>query len=121
MSGNRNRFSNFHALTPYVGIDIRKELEFKNRIFSNNWDYYDGIHVLFYPKNMTPLKLQEGIIDAYQTFYSSSKIINHLGHYEIFYGLETLYVKYLFKKIIRQNYYYLEYLEKISKKEKKLR
>jgi hypothetical protein len=68
---------------------------------------------------MTPLELQEGIIDAYQSFYSNSKVFSHFGHGEIFYGLETLYVKYLFKKIIRQNYDYLEYLEKISKKKKK--
>jgi len=112
-------FPTFSALTPYVGTDIRKELESNDRIFSNNWDYYGGTHVLFYPKNMTPIELQEGIIGAYQNFYSNSKIINHLDHGEIFYGLETLYVKYLFKKIIRQNYGYLEYLEKISKKKKK--
>lgn len=112
-------FPTFSALTPYVGTDIRTELETENRIFSNNWDYYDGTHVVFYPKNMTPLELQEGIIDAYQSFYSNSKVFSHFGHGEIFYGLETLYVKYLFKKIIRQNYDYLEYLEKISKKKKK--
>lgn len=107
-------FPTFSALTPYVGTDIRKEMEKNNRIFSNNWDFYDGTHVVFYPKNMTPLELEEGIIDAYQGFYSNSKILSHLGHGEIFYGLETLYVKYLFKKIIRQNSEYLEYLEKIS-------
>jgi radical SAM superfamily enzyme YgiQ (UPF0313 family) len=107
-------FPTFSALTPYVGTDIRKELEVQDRIFNNNWDVYDGTHVVFYPKNMTPLELQEGIIDAYQGFYSNSKMFSHLGHAEFFYGLETLYVRLLFRKIISQNQDYLEYLEKIS-------
>jgi radical SAM superfamily enzyme YgiQ (UPF0313 family) len=107
-------FPTFSALTPYVGTDIRKEFEKNNRIFSNNWDYYDGAHVVFHPKNMTPYELQEGIISAYQNFYSSSKILNHFRNGEFFYGLETLYVKHLFKRIIRQNEDYLEYLDNIS-------
>jgi len=107
-------FPTFSALTPYVGTDIRKELEDANRIFNNNWDYYDGTHVVFNPKNMSPLELQEGIIDAYQDFYSSSKVLNHLIHAEFFYGLETFYIRMLFKKIISQNKDYLEYLSKIN-------
>jgi hypothetical protein len=63
---------------------------------------------------MTPLELQEGIIDAYQSFYSNSKILKHFKRGEIFYGLETIYVKFLFKKIIRQNQGYLDYLASFS-------
>lgn len=107
-------FPTFSALTPYVGTDIRKEFEKNNRIFTNNWDYYDGAHVVFYPKNMTPYELQEGIISAYQNFYSNSKILNHFRNREFFYGLSTLYVKHLFKKIIKQNEDYLEYLDNID-------
>ena len=108
-------FPTFSALTPYVGTDIRKEFEKQNRIFTNNWNYYDGAHVVFYPKNMTPYELQEGVISAYQSFYSNSKILSHLRKGEIFYGFGTLYVKFLFKKIIRQNQDYLDYLMKVSK------
>lgn len=107
-------FPTFSALTPYVGTDIRKELEEQKRILTDNWDFYDGTHVLIKPKNMTAIELQNGIIDAYQSFYSSSKILNHLKRAEFFYGIETLYVKHLFKKIIRQNQEYLDYLNKIS-------
>lgn len=106
-------FPTFSALTPYVGTEIRDELEKNNRIFSNNWDYYDGAHVVFQPKNMTPLELQEGIISAYQNYYSTSKVLHHFRNIEFFYGLETLYVKHLFKKIIRQNGDYLDYLSEI--------
>jgi radical SAM superfamily enzyme YgiQ (UPF0313 family) len=106
-------FPTFSALTPYVGTDIRKEFEKHGRIFSNNWDYYDGAHVVFYPKKMTPFELQEGIISAYENFYSTSKALNHIANGEVFYSLETIYVKHLFKKIIKQNQEYLDYLERI--------
>ena len=86
-------FPTFSALTPYVGTDIRKDMEKNNRIFTNDWDYYDGAHVVFYPKNMTPYELQEGIISAYQGYYSSSKSLYHLKNGEFFYCLETLYIK----------------------------
>lgn len=107
-------FPTFSALTPYVGTDIRREFEKNKRIFTDNWDYYDGAHVVFHPKNMTPYELQEGIISAYQNFYSTSKTVNHIKSGEIFYGLETLYVKHLFKKIIKQNQEYLDYLNGIN-------
>ena len=103
-------FPTFSALTPYVGTDVRKEMEKDNRIFSNNWDYYDGAHVVFHPKNMTAYKLQEGIISSYQNFYSNSKALSHIKNGEFFYSLETMYVKHLFKKIIK-NQDYLDYLE----------
>ncbi len=107
-------FPTFSALTPYVGTDIRKEFQKNNRIFSNNWDFYDGTHVVFYPQNMTPYELQEGVISAYENFYSKSKSINHLLKAEFFYGFSTLYVRHLFKKIIKENQEFLDYLEGIS-------
>jgi radical SAM superfamily enzyme YgiQ (UPF0313 family) len=107
-------FPTFSALTPYVGTDIRKEFERNNRIFSNNWDYYDGAHVVFYPKNMTPYELQEGVISAYDNFYSRSKSINHLKKAEFFYGFSTFYVRHLFKNIIKENREFLDYLDSIS-------
>jgi len=107
-------FPGFFPLTPYVGTDIRKELEGKNRIFTNNWDYYDGAHVVYYPKNMSPYELQEGIISAFENFYSNSKVINHIRRGEFFYGLGTLYFKVLIKRIIRQNEDYLDYLYDIK-------
>jgi radical SAM superfamily enzyme YgiQ (UPF0313 family) len=109
-------FPIFSALTPYVGTDIRKDLEKNDRIFTNNWDYYDGAHVVFNPKNMTPYELQDGIISAYENFYSSSKVFHHFRNGELFYGLEALYVKHLAKKIIRENEDYLDYLDKVCNK-----
>jgi radical SAM superfamily enzyme YgiQ (UPF0313 family) len=108
-------FPSFSALTPYVGTEIRAALEKKDRIFTNDWDYYDGAHVVFHPKNMTPLELQEGVIDSFQDFYSNKKIWNHLMRREFYYGIGTFYVRHLFKRIIKENQGYLEYLKKIKK------
>lgn len=107
-------FPGFFPLTPYVGTDIRKEMEDGNRIFTNNWDYYDGAHVVIYPKNMTPYELQEGVISAFDDFYSTSKAIHHILAGEVFYGFETLYFRYLIRKIVRENKDYLSYLDSIS-------
>ena len=107
-------FPGFFPLTPYVGTDIRKELERENRIFTNNWDFYDGAHVVYFPKNMSPYELQEGVIFAFENFYSNSKILNHIRKGELFYGMGTLYFKVLIKKIIRQNEDYLNYLNEMK-------
>jgi len=107
-------FPGFFPLTPYVGTDIRKELEENNRIFTNNWDYYDGAHVVIYPKNMTPYELQDGVISAFDDFYSTSKTIKHIRKGEFFYSFETLYFRHLIKKIIKENKDYLNYLDNIS-------
>ncbi|MGF3584175.1 MAG: B12-binding domain-containing radical SAM protein [Thermoplasmatota archaeon] len=106
-------FPTFSALTPYVGTEVRKEFENDKRIFTDNWDYYDGAHVVFYPKNMTPYELQEGVISAYENYYSTRKTLHHFGKGEFFYGFETFYVRLLFKNIIRQNEAYLDYLDGI--------
>jgi radical SAM superfamily enzyme YgiQ (UPF0313 family) len=107
-------FPGFFPLTPYVGTDIRKDLEQQNRIFTNDWDCYDGAHVVFYPKKMTPLELQEGIISAFEQYYSSKKIVHHLKYRQVFYSIQTLLFRILIERIIRQNQEYLEYLETIS-------
>jgi len=63
---------------------------------------------------MTPFELQEGVISAYDNFYSRSKSINHFKKAEFFYGFSNLYVRHLFRNIIKENQYFLDYLEGIS-------
>ena len=109
-------FPSFSALTPYVGTMVREKMEKNDSIFTDNWDYYDGAHVVFHPKNMTAYELQEGIVQSFQDFYSFSKIKNHMLKGEITYGFGTLYVKYLIKNIINENEGYMDYLDDLPKK-----
>jgi radical SAM superfamily enzyme YgiQ (UPF0313 family) len=105
-------FPTFSVLTPFVGTRIRKKLKKEGRILTNNWDYYDGTHVVIKPKTMTPLELQEGIVDAFHSFYSYKKIFNHFIRREWLYSLEVFYLRFLFKRIIKQNQEYRYFIEK---------
>jgi len=66
----------FMVLTPVPGTPFFNRLNDENRIIHRLWDYYDGMHVVFKPKLLTPLELQEGAIDCYKDFYTYSKALN---------------------------------------------
>jgi len=107
-------FPSFTSLTPYVGTELRKELLAQKRIFTNDWDFYDGIHTVILPKKMSPIELQEGIIDAYESFYSTNKVINHLKKREFYQAMESFYLKKLIKVGYKKNKHYLDYLRNLS-------
>lgn len=58
------------ALTPFPGTPVFEKLKASNRLLHQEWQYYDGQHVVFKPKNMKAEELQEGIINSYKAFYS---------------------------------------------------
>jgi radical SAM superfamily enzyme YgiQ (UPF0313 family) len=59
----------FMLLTPLPGTRQTAALEAEGRIFTRNWSLYDGHHVVFWPKHMSPLELQEASIRAHHRFY----------------------------------------------------
>lgn len=63
----------YMILTPFPGTEIYAKLEAENRILHRNWDYYDGMHVLFAPAKMTASELQDGATAAYRRFYSMDR------------------------------------------------
>jgi radical SAM superfamily enzyme YgiQ (UPF0313 family) len=64
----------FLALTPLPGTPQTAQLEAEGRIFTKNWSLYDGHHVVFWPKQMTPYELQETIQRAHKRFYSGRRV-----------------------------------------------
>ncbi len=61
----------FMILTPVPGTLLYRELEDQKRIFDHNWERYTGFHPVFYPRNMSPGRLQfETMLRAYRKFYS---------------------------------------------------
>ncbi len=78
----------FTILTPFPHSPIRERLEREGRILSNNWLDYTADKVVFQPKRMTPEKLREMFLYAWDTFYQG-------GGYQIKMGE-------LFKKVIRR-------------------
>ena len=107
----------FFLRTPQMpGTKLREELESQKRIFCNNWDYYDMQHTVFFPKKMTPYELQEGLISAYENYYSTRNVIHHLKKFKMFQSIDMFYTKKLFNWGLKQNRSYLDYLHDISKK-----
>jgi radical SAM superfamily enzyme YgiQ (UPF0313 family) len=107
-------FPTFTSLTPYVGTEIRRELVTQKRILTNNWDFYDGIHTVILPKKMSPIDLQEGVITAYRSFYSTNKVINHLKKKEFTQAVGSLYVKNMIRKGYKKNKPYFDYLRNFT-------
>ncbi len=66
----------FLALTPLPGTRQTAQFESEGRIFTKNWSLYDGHHVVFWPKQMTPYELQEVLLAAHKRFYSAWQFLN---------------------------------------------
>jgi radical SAM superfamily enzyme YgiQ (UPF0313 family) len=60
----------YMALTPLPGTYTYNQLKKEGRLLHHDWERYDGMHVVFKPKKMTPFELQKGIVDTYKNFYS---------------------------------------------------
>jgi len=68
----------FLILTPVPGSRLFQEFLKDGRIFTTNWDYYDGHHVVFYPQNMSPLELQKLAFKLFEGFYSYKTALKYL-------------------------------------------
>lgn len=66
----------FLALTPLPGTRQTAQFEAEGRIFTKNWSLYDGHHVVFWPKQMTPYELQEAVLQAHKRFYSLKRVFD---------------------------------------------
>jgi radical SAM superfamily enzyme YgiQ (UPF0313 family) len=66
----------FAILTPLPGTPVYRDFDQQGRLIHKNWDYYDALHAVYVPRKMTPLELQEGMIDAFKDFYSYTRAVN---------------------------------------------
>ena len=71
---NRVELAYFNILTPLPGTALYERYTREGRIFDRDWAKYDGKHVVFHPKRMTPEQLQEGFFWANHQFYSLGSI-----------------------------------------------
>ncbi|MBW2967638.1 B12-binding domain-containing radical SAM protein [Candidatus Woesearchaeota archaeon] len=119
----------FAILTPLPGTQVYREFEQNGRLLHKIWDYYDALHAVYKPRNMTPLELQEGMVDAFQEFYSYTRAANDALNIFVEYNVNA--VKGLYSRVtmpsfsrvgfrmmgakivrnwVRQNQDYLEFL-----------
>ena len=57
------------------GTQQFEELDREGRILERDWSFYDAQHVVFRPKQMTPLHLLQETIKANKSFYATWKPI----------------------------------------------
>ncbi len=66
----------YMILTPLPGTDTYQRIESEGRLLHKMWHYYDGLHAVFQPKNMSPFELQQGMLDSFEEFYSYTRLLN---------------------------------------------
>lgn len=104
---NRIELAMFNILTPLPGTNLYKKMDAEGRIIDRDWAHYDGRHVVFRPRLLTPETLQEGFFWAYHNFYSVPSILKrvvpsfwYLPHKHLL--LERLFVNYAFRRIVKR-------------------
>ena len=64
---------------PFPGTAFFKRLKTQGRITTENWSLYDGQHVVFQPRNMTPDELLQNTRRAWKRTYSYASIAKRLA------------------------------------------
>lgn len=70
----------FAVLTPFPGTPLHARLDREGRILTRDWEKYDGQHVVFQPKNLTPEALLAGHEHAWKRVYGWKPILSRLRH-----------------------------------------
>ena len=60
----------FMVQTPLPGTELYDKLAKENRLLHKDWDYYNGMFVVFEPKTMSAARLTAETHKAYRRFYS---------------------------------------------------
>jgi len=68
----------FSILTPFPGTPLFRRLEAEGRILSRDWSHYDGQHVVFRPRDMSPQQLADGHQWAWKKVYSLPNMLRRL-------------------------------------------
>src|SRR3990172_7521520 len=107
LESNRIELAMFNILTPLPGTNLHKQMVADGRIIDTNWEHYDGRHVVFQPKLMSPETLQEGFFWAYHKFFSVPSVFRRVlpSFWKVprkMLIVERLAVNYAFRKIVKR-------------------
>lgn len=79
------------ALTPLPGTSVFKKMEEEDRLLTRDWSLYDGLHVVYRPKNMSPYEMQKGMMLATKRFYSLYQCLKMLVNVNLLTFLGNLF------------------------------
>ncbi len=104
----------FLVLTPIPGSVLYENWLKEGRVFSTQWDLYDGHHVVFHPKNLSLTQLQREGFRLHREFYSLREAVKFLLRGDLW----GAYIRYMGRKYvrhwIRENEDYFEKLQQIE-------
>ncbi|HEY5599117.1 MAG TPA: hypothetical protein VIK48_00385, partial [Candidatus Manganitrophaceae bacterium] len=93
---NNMELAYFNILTPLPGTPLFDRMKREGRITDFNWEHYDGKHVVYKPKRMSPEALQEGFFWANHRFFSHDSILRRL-----FYTRQRIAARYVMNLAFR--------------------
>ncbi len=67
---NNIRHAEFWILTPFPGSPAWKKYKQKGKIITEEFEYYNGSHVVFQPRRMTVKQLEDGFIYLWKEFFT---------------------------------------------------
>lgn len=68
----------FAVLTPFPGTPLHRRLAAEGRILTTDWELYDGQHVVFQPRQMSPQELGAGHERTWKKVYRYGAIARRL-------------------------------------------
>lgn len=69
---NKVGLSLINILTPLPGTVLYRRYEKNGRLIDDDWEHYDGRHVVYRPNRITPERLEKGFFDIWKTLYGSN-------------------------------------------------
>ena len=75
--------------TPFPGTEYFRRVEAEGRLLHRVWRYFDAMHVVFRPKQLSPYRLQELAMQEYGDYYTLLRALND-GVETALAGLATL-------------------------------
>ena len=97
------------SLTPFPGT--RSFTENRQNILHQQWDKYDGMHVVVRPENCSAYTLQKSIADQLKRFYSLKRVITSFRHQRAWRFKYRLGGHILVGRWLRENRQYMENLK----------
>ncbi len=80
----------FMIMTPFPGTQYYDDIVAKNRLIHKRWDYYNGMYAVFRPHSMSPSRLQQETIRAYERFYSFRRLSLDALHFFVSITVDAL-------------------------------
>jgi radical SAM superfamily enzyme YgiQ (UPF0313 family) len=69
----------YAILTPFPNTPLFRRLKAEGRILTEDWSLYDGQHVVYQPRQMSPAELLQGTEWAWKQTYSFRSIVKRLA------------------------------------------